>query len=208
MSLWRQDDVATLFWHHNDVIFVLCVGWGVSSSALCLRGTTDTIFVVHQLQEKYIAANNLLYFAFFDIEKAFDRVPREVLLWALRSLRFEEWALRVIQDMYSNAQSHVQVDCQYSEDFGSLGVGVHQGSVLNPLFFILVLGAFLREFRTGVLCELLMPWCSSWPRRSGMTKWPVWDATMSAKHGDQITPNYSGSTTVTVPFFMKKYFKY
>ena len=36
------------------------------------RGTKDAIFVVRQLQEKYIAANKRLYMAFLDLEKAFD----------------------------------------------------------------------------------------------------------------------------------------
>ena len=35
------------------------------------RGTT-AIFVVRQLQEKYLAANKRLYIAFVDLEKAFD----------------------------------------------------------------------------------------------------------------------------------------
>ena len=43
---------------------------------------------------------------------------------------------------------------QYSEEFG-VGVGVHQGSVLSPLLFILVLEALSHEFRTGVPWELL-----------------------------------------------------
>ena len=34
------------------------------------RGTTDAIFVVRQLQEKYLAANKRLYMAFVDLEKA------------------------------------------------------------------------------------------------------------------------------------------
>ena len=118
------------------------------------RGTTDAIFIVRQLQEKYIAANKRLYFAFVDLEKAFDRVPRKILWWALRSLGVEEWAVRVIQGMYSNARSRVRVNGQYSEEF-SVEVGVHQGSVLSPLLFILVLEALSREFRTGVPWELL-----------------------------------------------------
>ena len=44
----------------------------------------------------------------------------------------------IIQAMYSNDQSRVQVSGQYSEEFG-VGVGMHQGSVLSPLLFILVL---------------------------------------------------------------------
>ena len=118
------------------------------------RGTTDAIFIIRQLQEKYIAANKPLYIAFVDLEKAFDRVPRKVLWWALRSLGVEEWAIRVIQGMYTDVRSRVRVNGQYSEEFG-VGVGVHQGSVLSPLLFILVLEALSREFRTGVPWELL-----------------------------------------------------
>ena len=55
------------------------------------RGTTDAIFVVRQLQEKYLVANKRLYLAFVDLEKAFDRVPRKVIWWALRKLGVEEW---------------------------------------------------------------------------------------------------------------------
>ena len=36
------------------------------------RGTTDEIFVIMQLQEKYLAANKRLYMAFVDLEKQFD----------------------------------------------------------------------------------------------------------------------------------------
>ena len=118
------------------------------------RGTTDAIFIIPQLQEKYIAANKPLYFAFVDLEKAFDRVPRKVLWWALRSLGVEEWAVRVIQGMYTDVKSRVRVNGQYSKEFG-VGVGVHQGSVLSPLLFILVLEALSRQFRSGVPWELL-----------------------------------------------------
>ena len=37
------------------------------------RGTTDAIFTVRQLQEKHHAAKKPLYFAFVNLEKAFDR---------------------------------------------------------------------------------------------------------------------------------------
>ena len=114
------------------------------------RGTTDAIFIFRQLQEKYFATNKPLYIAFVDLEKAFDRVPRKVIWWALRSVGVEEWALKIIQGMYANARSRVRVNGQYSKEFG-VGVGVHQGSVLSPLLFKLVLEALSREFHTGVL---------------------------------------------------------
>ena len=42
-------------------------------------GTTHAMFIVRQIQEAYIRKNQNLYFAFVDLEKAFDRVPRKVL---------------------------------------------------------------------------------------------------------------------------------
>ena len=45
------------------------------------KGTTDAIFRVK---------GKKLYFGFVDLEKAFDRVPREVISWAMRKLGVEE----------------------------------------------------------------------------------------------------------------------
>ena len=127
------------------------------------RGTTDAIHILRQLQEKYLplkenarknSRNKTLYFAFVDLEKAFDRVPRKVLWWAMRSLGISEWVVRLVQGMYNNARSKVRVGDSYSEEFG-VGVGVHQGSVLSPLLFIIVLEALSREFREGIPWELL-----------------------------------------------------
>ena len=56
-----------------------------------------------------------------------------------------------MQGMYANAQSHVCVGEGYSEEF-EVKV-VHQGSVLSPLLFIIVLEALSREFRSGVPWE-------------------------------------------------------
>ena len=124
------------------------------------RGTTDAIFITRQLQEKFLARkdpngkNRILYFAFVDLEKAFDRVPGKVLRWAMRSLGIDELVVRAVQSMYSNARSRVRVGSSYSEEFG-VGVGVHQSSVLRPLLFIIVLEALSRDFRVGVPWKLL-----------------------------------------------------
>ena len=69
-----------------------------------------------------------MYFAFVDIEKAFDRVPREITRWALRQVRVEEWLVETVMAMYEKARTVVRTPCGDSESF-TVNVGVHQGSV-------------------------------------------------------------------------------
>ena len=118
------------------------------------KGTTDAIFIVRQLQEKFLAKEKDLWMAFVDLEKAFDRVPREVVWWALRKLGVDEWLVSVIQAMYADTSTMVKLNGRVSKGFG-VKVGVHQGSVLSPLLFIIVMEALSRNFRGGLPMELL-----------------------------------------------------
>ena len=64
------------------------------------RGTTDAIFILRQLQERYVGKRKDIFFAFIDLEKAFDRIPRKVLWWAMRLLGIDEWIIRAVQTPY------------------------------------------------------------------------------------------------------------
>src|SRR5208282_2195717 len=123
------------------------------------RSTTDAIFIVRQIQEKYLAQKKDLWIAFVDLEKAFDRVPREVLWWALRQSGVDEWIVRVIQSMYEGALTCVKPGVGESVEF-AVKVGVHQGLVLSPLLFIIVLEALQRNSGLDYLgnCFILTIW--------------------------------------------------
>ena len=51
--------------------------------------------------------------------------------------------MQLVQGIYANALSHVRVGEWYSEEFEV--VSVHQGSVLSPRLFIIVLEALTHE---------------------------------------------------------------
>jgi len=78
------------------------------------------------------------------LEKAFDRVPRKVTRWALRKAGVEEWLVRAVMVMYEGAQTVVRTTEGDSKSF-NVKVGLHQGSVLNPLLFVVVMGMISRE---------------------------------------------------------------
>jgi hypothetical protein len=118
------------------------------------KGTTDAIFLVRQMQEKFLDKRKDLWMAFVDLEKAFDRVPRQVVWWALRQVGVGEGLVRVIRSMYEGAETAVKSRDGVSKGF-QVEVGVHQGSVLSPLLFIIVLEALSRGFRAGLPFELL-----------------------------------------------------
>src|SRR4030088_2680264 len=106
------------------------------------------------MQEKFLAKKKELWMAFVDLEKAFDRVPRKVVWWALRQTGVSEWIVNVIKAMYDGATTAVKFSDGESKEF-NVKVGVHQGSVLSPLLFIIVLEALSKEFREGLPWELL-----------------------------------------------------
>jgi len=71
------------------------------------KGTTDAIFIVRQMHEKFRAKGRKLCFGFVDLEKAFDRVPREMIRWAIRELGVEEWLVLAVLSMYTVAKTVV-----------------------------------------------------------------------------------------------------
>ena len=118
------------------------------------KGTIDAIFIMRQVQEKHQAKKKKLYYAFVDLEKAFDRVPREVVRLALRKLGVDEWLIRTVMALYTEACTVVRTDAGLSESF-EVKVGLHQGSVLNPLLFAAVMDVVSREARSGLPSEVL-----------------------------------------------------
>ena len=88
------------------------------------------------------------------MEKAFDRVPREVISWAMRKLGVEEWLVSAVLSMYIGSKTVVRTVYGNSKGF-EVKVGMHQGSGLSPFLFVIVMEVISREFRVALPWELL-----------------------------------------------------
>lgn len=89
---------------------------------------------------------------FINLEKAYDRVPREVLKWALMKKGLHKAYVNIIEDMYEVSNTRVKSLVAETEDF-RVRVGMHQGSALSPNLFSLIIDEIIKSIQDEV------SWC-------------------------------------------------
>ena len=69
-----------------------------------------------------------------DLEKAYDKIPRNDMWWALGKHKVPAKYITLIKDMYNNVVTSVRRSDVDSDDF-PIKIGLHQGSALSPYLF-------------------------------------------------------------------------
>ena len=118
------------------------------------KSTVDAIFIVRQLVNKRIDGNLAVFCGFVDLEKAYDRVPREVLYRCLRRKGVSEKLVRMVMETWQDCKTAVRTIEGLSREF-EIGVGLHQGSALSPLLFAVIIDVLSEHLRAQNLWELL-----------------------------------------------------
>ena len=82
------------------------------------KGTTDVLFILRRMQEEFRGREKKLYMCFVDLKKAFDRVPRKVMKWALRKKSLPEVLVKTVMSLYEGSRTKVRVGSGFRRNLG------------------------------------------------------------------------------------------
>ncbi|KAK3522053.1 hypothetical protein QTP70_022448, partial [Hemibagrus guttatus] len=126
----------------------LCKRWHGSTLGLLIMSEFWLCFncCIAEQPQPYRDGQRELHCVFVDLEKAYDRVPREELWYCMRKSGVAEKYVRVVQDMYERSRTVVRCAVGQTEEF-NVEVGRHQGSALSPFLFAIVMDQLSEEVR-------------------------------------------------------------
>ena len=119
------------------------------------RITTDAIFCLRMRLEKWTEGKKAVHYAFIDLEKAHDRVPRKELWECLQLVETSECYVRIIKDMYGGATTTVRSASGFTKEF-KVGVGLHQGSALSGFLFAIIMDKLTENIRKDAPWDMLI----------------------------------------------------
>ena len=114
------------------------------------RSPTEAIYLIRSLMENYRSRSKDLYMIFIDLEKAYDRVPRDLLWKVLEKNEVQIEYISAIQDMYEGVTTRVRTPVGETIDF-PIRIGLHQGSALSPYLFNLVMDVLTEVYKKKFL---------------------------------------------------------
>ena len=108
------------------------------------RSTTEQIFNLRLICEKYLQHQQHLYHVFVDYKKAFDRVWHAALWATMRAYNITPNTIAVIKSLYDNATSAVLHNDVTGKWFKTT-IGVRQGCLLSPTLFNIYLERIMTD---------------------------------------------------------------
>ena len=110
------------------------------------KETTDAMFALRMLMEKYRGGQRELHCVLVDLEKAYDRVLREELWYSMRKSGIVKKYVRLVQDMYEESETVVRCAVETTKSF-KFKVGLHPGSALSPFLFAVIMDRLTDEVK-------------------------------------------------------------
>ena len=110
------------------------------------RSCQDHIYTLSSIIRNRKSENKDTYCAFVDFKKAFDWVPRDLLLYKLAtSFDIHGRLFNNISTIFESSQAQIRLNGSLTESF-LVSSGVKQGDIISPLLFSL----YLNDLATGI----------------------------------------------------------
>jgi hypothetical protein len=109
-------------------------------------------FLIRQVMERYKEQKKDLHMVFIDLEKAYDKIPRNLMWRALDKHKVPTKYVTLIKDMYDKVVTSVRTTDGDTNIF-PINIGLHQGSALSPYLFALVIDEVTRDIQGDI------SWC-------------------------------------------------
>ena len=87
--------------------------------------------------------------ALIDLEKAYDKLSREVLWWILMKKRVPIKYIDIINDMFNGVMANVRTSEGITNNF-SIITRLYKGSALSPLLFAIVMDELTRAIQDEI----------------------------------------------------------
>jgi hypothetical protein len=113
------------------------------------RSTMKAIFLIKQLIERCREEKKKLHMLLIDLDKAYDKVHRNVMWWVLQKY------ITLIKNMYNNIVTSVLTSDRDTYNF-STNIGLHQRSALCSYLFALVKHEVTSDIQGGILSCMLI----------------------------------------------------
>src|SRR5438128_716715 len=110
------------------------------------RSTMEAIFLIRQLVERYREQKKDLHMVLIDLEKAYDKIPRNIMWWALEKHKVPTKYITLIKDMYHDVVTCVRTYDGDTDNF-PIKIGLHQGSALSLYLYALVMDEVTRDIQ-------------------------------------------------------------
>ena len=108
--------------------------------------TSDHIFKLKTIIDKYLNKSKKVYACFIDLRKAFDSVIHSALFLKLLRVKIGGKFLALLKYLYSNLNLRVIVNSHSLSNAFSSNVGVFQGDNLSPNLFKLYINGLIDDF--------------------------------------------------------------
>ena len=98
------------------------------------RRGEDNLFILNEIIENHKKNNKNLYLCFIDIEKAYDKVNRELLIKVLGKVGLPAKVVNIIKSLYLDTRATYMLG-EFETDWVDIENGVRQGCVMSPTLF-------------------------------------------------------------------------